>query len=130
MTTHGSGSPDNPYYLACSSLLCSLLQTLYTERCPGIVQVLEIRNAIQEDRAVQVCILNYKKDGEAFWNHFHLAPILDSTGVVEYYIGAQPSLALDSYFDISIVPCERQIGCSDDRARTFLLSNPCMMMTL
>jgi hypothetical protein len=94
-------------------------------------QVLEIRNAIQEDRAVQachpakpsskmriydifsqlmqhcsfrgwkiqtlgpltahvslqVCVMNYKKCGEAFWNQFYLCPITDALGVVEYFIG-------------------------------------------
>ena len=36
---------------------------------------------------LQVCILNYKKNGESFWNHFYLEPIFDDSGVVEYYIG-------------------------------------------
>ncbi|CAL8466388.1 g5924 [Coccomyxa elongata] len=52
-------------------------------------KVMEIRDAIQEDRSVQVCILNYKKNGESFWNHFYLEPIFDDSGVVEYYIGVQ-----------------------------------------
>ena len=38
---------------------------------------------------MQVCLLNYKKGGFPFWNQFFLAPIHDSSGVVEYYLGIQ-----------------------------------------
>ena len=38
---------------------------------------------------LQVCLLNYKKGGFPFWNQFFLAPIHDSSGVVEYYLGIQ-----------------------------------------
>lgn len=43
--------------------------------------------SIDVDCVSQVCILNYKKSGEFFWNHFYLAPMFDDSGVVEYYIG-------------------------------------------
>ena len=38
---------------------------------------------------LQVCLQNYKKGGFPFWNQFFLAPIHDSSGVVEYYLGIQ-----------------------------------------
>jgi hypothetical protein len=35
-------------------------------------QVTAIRDALREERAVSVTLLNYKKDGTPFWNLFHL----------------------------------------------------------
>lgn len=32
---------------------------------------------------------NYRRDGTPFWNQFYLAPVFDSEGLVEYYIGIQ-----------------------------------------
>lgn len=32
---------------------------------------------------------NYRRDGSPFWNQFYLAPVFDSEGLVEYYIGIQ-----------------------------------------
>lgn len=43
---------------------------------------------IDVDSSMQVCIRNYKKNGESFWNHFYLEPIFDESRVVEFYIGA------------------------------------------
>ena len=53
------------------------------------MQVMEIRDAMREDRACQVCLLNYRKDGSPFWNQFYMAPVMDSEGLVEHYIGIQ-----------------------------------------
>jgi PAS domain-containing protein len=50
---------------------------------------MEIRDAIREDRACQVLLLNYKKGGQPFWNQFYLAPIRDDQGHVTHYIGIQ-----------------------------------------
>jgi PAS domain S-box-containing protein len=50
---------------------------------------MEIREAMREERQISVLILNYRKDGQPFWNAFTLAPIKDSSGIVEYYIGIQ-----------------------------------------
>jgi hypothetical protein len=38
-------------------------------------QIMEIRDAIREDRCCQVCLLNYRKDGSTFLNQFFLSPI-------------------------------------------------------
>ena len=38
---------------------------------------------------MQVCLLNYKKDGTPFWNQFFLSPILDDQDRVTHYIGIQ-----------------------------------------
>jgi PAS domain S-box-containing protein len=50
---------------------------------------MEIREAMREERQISVLLLNFRKDGQPFWNAFTLAPIKDASGIVEYYIGIQ-----------------------------------------
>lgn len=45
--------------------------------------------AIAARRALQIDILNYRKDGEAFVNALHLSPVSDSEGELIAYIGVQ-----------------------------------------
>jgi PAS domain S-box-containing protein len=49
----------------------------------------KIRAAISEGVGVDVELLNYKKDGTAFWNQLHLSPILDDDGGLAYYFASQ-----------------------------------------
>ncbi|WP_395726349.1 PAS domain S-box protein [Nakamurella sp.] len=48
-----------------------------------------IRAAIADGRAVDSLILNYRRDGRAFWNEFHLSPVRNAAGRVTHYIGHQ-----------------------------------------
>jgi PAS domain S-box-containing protein len=49
----------------------------------------ELRHAIEEERAVAVDILNYKKDGKPFWNALFLGPIFDQDGKLLYFFASQ-----------------------------------------
>ncbi|CAK9137079.1 unnamed protein product [Ilex paraguariensis] len=52
--------------------------------------VLEIREAIREERTIQINILNYRKDGTPFWMLFHLCPVFSKEdGKVIHFIGVQ-----------------------------------------
>ena len=55
--------------------------------------VMEIRNAIREERETSVCLLNYKKDGTRFWNAFHLCPVTDANDKVKHFIGIQADVS-------------------------------------
>nr|AML79414.1 putative LOV domain-containing protein [Notholaena montieliae] len=61
----------------------------------------QIRDAIREERACQVSILNYTKQGKPFWNLFHMAPIYSKEdGRVVHFVGVQtpvnPSIDQDN----------------------------------
>ncbi|HQW39500.1 MAG TPA: ATP-binding protein, partial [Usitatibacteraceae bacterium] len=43
----------------------------------------------QEGRVFQGEILNYRKDGTAFWNFLRIAPIRDASGRVTHHVGTQ-----------------------------------------
>lgn len=51
--------------------------------------VAEVRAAIAEGRSTTVELLNYRKDGSAFWNQLHLSPIRDEAGDLAYIFASQ-----------------------------------------
>ena len=51
--------------------------------------VTEVRNALGEQRAVAVDILNYKRDGKAFWNALFIGPVFDEKGKLLYWFSSQ-----------------------------------------
>ena len=49
----------------------------------------EIRRAVKEKRGCIVEILNYRKNGEPFWNRLSITPIHNDAGVVTHFVGIQ-----------------------------------------
>ncbi|KAL0537707.1 hypothetical protein IC582_026692 [Cucumis melo] len=91
--------PDNPIIFASDSFLelteysreeilgrnCRFLQGPETDRAT----VKKIRDAIDNQTDVTVQLINYTKSGKKFWNLFHLQPMRDQKGEVQYFIGVQ-----------------------------------------
>lgn len=91
--------PDNPIIFASDSFLelteysreeilgrnCRFLQGPETD--PATVR--KIREAIDGQTEVTVQLINYTKSGKKFWNLFHLQPMRDQKGEVQYFIGVQ-----------------------------------------
>lgn len=48
-----------------------------------------LREAIEQGTSASVVLLNYRKDGEAFWNQVDLSPIRDVEGTIAHYVGIQ-----------------------------------------
>ncbi|MDR5857708.1 histidine kinase famiy protein [Caballeronia sp. LZ062] len=51
--------------------------------------VTEIRNALREQRAVAVDVLNYKASGKAFWNALFIGPVFNEEGKLLYWFSSQ-----------------------------------------
>nr|AML76715.1 putative LOV domain-containing protein [Moringa oleifera] len=52
--------------------------------------VVKIREAIREERTVQVNLLNYRKDGTPFWMLFHMSPVFGKNdGRVIHFVAVQ-----------------------------------------
>ncbi|WP_288378436.1 response regulator [uncultured Massilia sp.] len=64
---------------------CRFLQGPDSDRAT----VAEVRKALEEQRAVSVDLLNYKADGEAFWNALFIGPIFDQHGKLLYFFASQ-----------------------------------------
>ncbi|RDX78870.1 Phototropin-1, partial [Mucuna pruriens] len=91
--------PDNPIIFASDSFLelteysreeilgrnCRFLQGPETD--PATVR--KIREAIDNQTDITVQLINYTKSGKKFWNLFHLQPMRDQKGEVQYFIGVQ-----------------------------------------
>nr|AML78788.1 putative LOV domain-containing protein [Portulaca oleracea] len=91
--------PDNPIIFASDSFLelteytreeilgrnCRFLQGPETDQAT----VQKIRDAIREQREITVQLINYTKSGKKFWNLFHLQPMRDQKGELQYFIGVQ-----------------------------------------
>lgn len=91
--------PDNPIIFASDSFLelteysreeilgrnCRFLQGPETDT--DTVQ--QIRDAIRDQTEITVQLINYTKSGKKFWNLFHLQPMHDQKGELQYFIGVQ-----------------------------------------
>lgn len=64
---------------------CRFLQGPETDR--GTVA--EVRTALREQRAVAVDVLNYKANGDPFWNALFIGPIFDQDGKLLYFFASQ-----------------------------------------
>ncbi len=51
--------------------------------------VREIGDAVRAELPVKADILNYRKDGEAFWNRLLMAPVRDAAGHLTYFFASQ-----------------------------------------
>ncbi|XP_068324724.1 phototropin-2-like isoform X1 [Pyrus communis] len=91
--------PDCPIIFASDSFLelteytreeilgrtCCFLQRPETEQAT----ISKIRGATREQREVTVQLINYTKSGKKFLNLFHLQPMHDQKGELQYFIGVQ-----------------------------------------
>ncbi len=49
----------------------------------------ELRQAVEERRAIATEILNYKRDGSPFWNGIFIGPVFDEAGDIVYFFASQ-----------------------------------------
>ncbi len=64
---------------------CRFLQGPDTD----LAEVTRLREAIAAAEDVTVVLLNYRKDGSAFWNQISVTPVLDHDDQVSHYVGIQ-----------------------------------------
>jgi PAS domain S-box-containing protein len=64
---------------------CRFLQGPATD--PATVE--SIRTALQEQRTHTTTLLNYRKDGTAFWNQLSISPVFDGDGDLVSFVGVQ-----------------------------------------
>jgi PAS domain S-box-containing protein len=91
--------PDNPIVFANPAFInmtgygwdelighnCRLLQGPDTDRDT----IMEVRRAVAQRRETSVEVLNYKKNGAAFWNALFISPVYDADGKLIYFFASQ-----------------------------------------
>ncbi len=53
----------------------------------------EIREAIEQKTTFRGDILNYRKNGEPFWNELSISPVFDESGLLTNFVGAQQDIS-------------------------------------
>lgn len=53
-----------------------------------------IRDCIRDKKSGSINVLNYRKDGSTFWNHFSISPIFDNQGSLTHWIGIERDITL------------------------------------
>lgn len=95
--------PDNPIIYANPAFLrmtgynleeiighnCRFLQGGDTDPA-GIAQ---LRQAIQNRQEATVTLLNYRKDGQPFWNELKISPVFSELGELIYFVGLQTDVS-------------------------------------
>jgi PAS domain S-box-containing protein len=54
--------------------------------------VVELHDAIKQERSCAVELLNYRKDGMQYWVALNVSPICDAAGVVTHFVGVQTDI--------------------------------------
>lgn len=83
--------------------------------------VLEVHEAIREERDIQISLLNYRKDGTPFWMLFHMCPVFDEKdGRVIHFLGVQvPILRRPKPSGTRLNLCQDGAGCRESVLRCY-----------
>jgi len=94
---------------------CRFLQGPATD--PAVVAAM--RAALEAGEATTTTVLNYRKDGSAFWNQLSMSPIHDAEGTLTHFVGIQADVthrvAADNERDRALV-AEREARHAAEQA--------------
>lgn len=82
---------------------CRFLQGPQTDP----VVVARIREAIAAARPIHTRLLNYRKDGQPFWNQLAISPVRDETGRVVAFVGLQTDVTAQVAVEQALADRER-----------------------
>jgi PAS domain S-box-containing protein len=83
-----------------------LLQGPKTDRS----QLDKIRTALQEQKPVQVELLNYRKDGSEFWVELNIVPISNKAGQVSHWVALQREITERKQAEAALIESKQQIS--------------------
>lgn len=78
---------------------CRFLQGAHTDRQP----VQRLKTAITEEKESVELLLNYKKNGDPFWNLLYVAPLYNQRGKTEFFIGGQVNCSTTIHSNVDVL---------------------------
>ncbi|KAH9240236.1 hypothetical protein K456DRAFT_1885380 [Colletotrichum gloeosporioides 23] len=78
---------------------CRFLQGAHTDRVP----IRRLKNAIDERKDSVELILNYKKNGDPFWNLLYVAPLYNEAGKLVFFIGGQINCSTTIHSNVDVM---------------------------
>ncbi len=69
--------------------------------------VAEIDRAIAEERETLVEVVNYRKDGTAFWNRLTLTPVLDERGRASHFVGVNTDVTAAREMELQLLQSQK-----------------------
>jgi sigma-B regulation protein RsbU (phosphoserine phosphatase) len=105
---------------------CRFLQGDQTN--PAAAQ--EVRAAVREQRPCVVELLNYRKDGTAFWNRLSITPVKNSAGDVTHFIGVQSDITNRKEAEEALSVAKDQLQKTNEEMRLALESAAAVQMAL
>jgi PAS domain S-box-containing protein len=61
-----------------------------------------IQQALVDVKPIRAEILNYRKDGSAFWNDWSITPVFDDRGLLVYWVGIQNDVSEQKYASLAL----------------------------
>lgn len=95
-----------------------ILQGERTDRA----QLARIREAMHEGRAIQVEIMNYRKDGSEYWADLNIVPISDARGTLTHFVALQRDITDRKW-------SEKALLATQARLKYLLSSSPSVIYT-
>lgn len=92
---------------------CRFLQGRLTEKAT----VQRIKSAVDNNEESVELLLNYRKNGEPFWNLLYISPLFDTDGNLEFYLGVQIdcSTTIHSQVDLmGVLQCSEEESDKED----------------
>jgi PAS domain S-box-containing protein len=83
-----------------------LLQGPKTDRS----QLDKVRTALQEQKPVQVELLNYRKDGSEFWVELNIVPIANKRGQVTHWVALQREITERKQAEAALIESKQQVS--------------------
>jgi PAS domain S-box-containing protein len=83
-------------------------------------EVAKLRQAIAARKEVQATLLNYRKDGQLFWNELRISPIFSESGELLYFVGVQTDITQRQEAEVErlqLLGCEQAARAEAEVAR-------------
>ena len=105
---------------------CRFLQGPETDR-----DTLErLRSAIRQKQACTVQLLNYRKDGTAFWNRLSITPVRDAAGEVTHFIGVQSDVTEQKLAEDALQAANQELKAAGERTQRDLEASAAVQRAL